>query len=87
MINSFEQELSGGHPNSLGNTVAIVEQVLNDESKFDDLYQCYFSGDEVVKLRVSNAMKRIAKANIHLLIPYIDKFLNINLFFFFKQQL
>ena len=51
--------LSGGHPNSLGRTVEVVDAVLADRSRLDDLYRCYFSVDEVVRLRVSSAMKRV----------------------------
>jgi len=72
----FEERLKGGHPNSLGNTVIIVEEVLADPELFDSLFQCYFSDDEVVRLRVSNAMKRICSQNKLLLVPYINKFLN-----------
>ncbi len=72
----FESRLMGGHPNSLGNTVEVVEEVLAHPEKFDELFHCYFSKDEVVRLRVSNAMKRIAKADRSLLLPYLDRFLN-----------
>ncbi|MDT0607026.1 hypothetical protein [Croceitalea rosinachiae] len=75
-MSNFEERLKGGHPNSLGNTVEIVEEILNDPSLFDELFHCYFSTDEVVRLRVSNGMKRICKANKKLLIPFIDRFLN-----------
>ncbi len=74
-MDSFEQLLSGGHPNSLGNTVEVVETVLADPSRFEALFSCYFSKDEVVRLRVSNAMKRICKENRSLLVPYINRFL------------
>jgi hypothetical protein len=72
----LEKQLTGGHPNSLGNTEAVVSQVLKDHSLFEELFNCYFSDDEVVRLRVSNAMKRICKAQKLLLLPYIDRFLN-----------
>ena len=72
---SIEERLSGGHPNSLGNTIEVVEDVLAHPEIFDELFQCYFSKDEVVRLRVSNAMKRIEKENHALLLPYIDRFL------------
>lgn len=76
MINHFESQLTGGHPNSLGNTLAVVNQVIENKSLFDDLFNCYFSQDEVVRLRVSNAMKRICMADKSVLVPYIDRFLN-----------
>lgn len=71
----FEQRLTGGHPNSLGNTIEVVAEVLAYPEAFDELFQCYFSRDEVVRLRVSNAMKRICKASKPLLLPYLDRFL------------
>jgi hypothetical protein len=72
---TLEAMLTGGHPNSLGNTVAVVHSVLTDKYKLEELYQCYFSDDAVVRLRVSNAMKRICKEHPDWLIPYIDRFL------------
>ena len=75
-MTNFEERLKGGHPNSLGNTVEIVEEVLDDHTKFDELFNCYFSTDEVVRLRVSNAMKRICKAEKQILLPYLDRLLS-----------
>ena len=72
-MDNFEKALTGGHPNSLGNTVAVVEVVLEDPSRFDELFNCYYSEDPVVRLRVSNAMKRIGKANKTILVPYADR--------------
>ncbi len=74
-MNNFEQRLTGGHPNSLGNTVEVVEEVLANHANFDELFNCYFSEDEVVRLRVSNAMKRVCAEEKQLLVPYIDRFL------------
>ncbi len=58
-METFEEMLTGGHPNSLGRTVEVVNIVLADRTRLDDLYQTYFSQDEVVRLRVSSAMKRV----------------------------
>ena len=74
-MQSFEERLKGGHPNSLGNTVEIVDEVLAENELFNELFNCYFSNDEIVRLRTSNAMKRICNAKKAILIPYIDRFL------------
>lgn len=74
-MKNFEKQLTGGHPNSLGNTIQVVEEVLAETALFDELFNCYFSEDDVVRLRVSNAMKRISKANKSIVLPYIDRFL------------
>ncbi|MGD1891785.1 MAG: hypothetical protein ACFB15_14490 [Cyclobacteriaceae bacterium] len=73
--NSLEKRLSGGHPNSLGNTVEVVDEVLTKPERLEELYQCYFSDDEVVRLRTSNAMKRICQQYPNWLVPYIDRLL------------
>lgn len=75
-MNDFINRLKGGHPNSLGNTIEIVEEVLSDHHLFDELFHCYFSDDEVVRLRTSNAMKRVCKEQKSLLLPYIPRFLD-----------
>jgi hypothetical protein len=75
MLSAFEQRLSGGHPNSLGNTLQVVDEILKDKQKLEQLYQCYFSKDEIVRLRVSNAFKRICKEHPDWLVPYIDRFI------------
>jgi len=75
-MQNFEDRLKGGHPNSLGNTVEVVEEVLAEPSYFNELFECYFSDDEVVRLRVSNAMKRICRAEKPILVPYIDRLLD-----------
>jgi len=72
----FEERLSGGHPNSLGDTVKVVEEVLKQPKRFQELFDCYFSDDEVVRLRTSNAMKRVARENKALLVPYLDAMLD-----------
>ena len=64
--------LSGGHPNSLGRTIEVVDVVLADRSRLEALYQCYFSTDEVVRLRVSNAMKRVTIERPDWTMDYIE---------------
>lgn len=76
MFKSFEKMLTGGHPNSLGNTIEVVEVVLASPDRFDELFSCYKSSDEVVRLRTLNAMKRIEKEKRELLVPYIDRFIS-----------
>lgn len=68
--------LTGGHPNSLGRTIEVVEMVLADPDRFADLFACYGSADAVVRLRVSNAMKRVDADRHDLLVPYLDRFID-----------
>ena len=75
MAETFEQMLTGGHPNSLGRTVEVVDIVLSDTDRFGELFDCYRSQDEVVRLRTSSAMKRVEAERHDLLLPYIDRFI------------
>ena len=74
-MKNFEERLTGGHPNSLGNTLEVVEEVFTDHTLFEELFNCYFSEDEVVRLRTSNAVRRVCMAYQPILVPYIDRLL------------
>ncbi len=76
MADAFETMLSGGHPNSLGRTEDVVEAVLADPDRLAELYACYGSKDEVVRLRVSSAMKRVQVARPDLIVPYFDRLID-----------
>ena len=76
-VEKFGDMLTGGHPNSLGRTIEVVDIVFDNRKRLDELYNCYFSDDEVVRLRTSNAMKRISREKPEWLVPYIDKLINV----------
>lgn len=71
----FESMLSGGHPNSLGRALEVVELVLADADRLQALFDCYASPDEVVRLRTSNALKRIARQRPQWLLPWLEQLL------------
>ncbi len=72
MVERFEEMLAGGHPNSLGRTVEVVDAVLADRTRLAQLYDCYFSDDEVVRLRVSSALKRVTTQHPEWTIELMD---------------
>ena len=74
-VMSFEQSLKGGHPNSLGNTLEVVDTVLGNTDKVEDLFLCYQSDDETVRLRTSNAFKRIFRAKPDLFKKWKKRFI------------
>lgn len=59
-VSIYEGLLSGGHPNSLGNTVEVVAAVGDNPDLLAELIATYASDDPVVRLRVSSALKRVA---------------------------
>lgn len=69
----FEAMLTGGHPNSLGRTEEVVAEVLADRSRLDELFACYESDDDVVRLRVSSALKRVTIVRPDWMTPYVDR--------------
>lgn len=73
MSDDFETMLTGGHPNSLGRTEDVVECVLADRRRLGALFSCYVSDDEVVRLRVSSAVKRITIARPEWTMEYMDR--------------
>ncbi|MEO1191896.1 MAG: hypothetical protein AAFY02_09075 [Pseudomonadota bacterium] len=72
MAETFEEMLTGGHPNSLGRTVEVVDLVLAEPARLEELFGCYGSADAVVRLRTSSAVKRVEWAWHDLLLP-IDR--------------
>jgi hypothetical protein len=75
-MESFESMLTGGHPNSLGRTVEVVDLVIANQAKLRELVDCYNSDDEVVRLRVSSAIKRVEVERHEWLLPYLDELIN-----------
>lgn len=75
MTEPFEEILTGGHPNSLGRTLEVVDTVLADRKRVTELFDCYQSDDEVVRLRVSNALRRVQAKRPDLLVPLLDRLL------------
>jgi hypothetical protein len=73
--NRFEPVLTGGHPNSLGNTVSVVDEVLADRALLPELVACYRSDDPVVRLRVSSAIKRVAQQRPQWVAAHLDDLL------------
>lgn len=68
--------LTGGHPNSLGRTVEVVEMVQQTPDLLAALYRCYDSADEVVRLRTSSAFKRLFRAEPAWFDAYADRFID-----------
>lgn len=68
--------LTGGHPNSLGRTEEVVALVLAEPARFAELFDCYRSDDEVVRLRVSSALKRVEPERRDLIMAYLDRLID-----------
>ncbi|HEX6258902.1 MAG TPA: hypothetical protein VFZ48_05480 [Candidatus Saccharimonadales bacterium] len=75
MIEKFTEMLrAGGHANSLGRVDEVIELVLHDRSRLDELYKCLFDQDAWVRMRAADALEKVCRKHPDWLLPYIDKF-------------
>lgn len=66
--------MTGGHANSLGRVNEVIESVLRDSLRMDELYECLFDDDAWVRMRAADALEKICREHPNWLLPYIDKF-------------
>jgi hypothetical protein len=64
----------GGHANSLGRVNDVIEIVLGDKSRIDELYGCLFDDDAWVRMRAADAIEKICREHPDWLLPYVDRF-------------
>lgn len=67
--------LTGGHPNSLGRTLDVVDCVLADPARMRELFACFHSEDDIVRLRIANACRRIFKERPDWFSDYAERLL------------
>ncbi|MHA7238311.1 hypothetical protein [Arthrobacter sp. TMS1-12-1] len=75
-MEAIESMLTGGHPHSMGRTVEVVELVVADRSRLQELFGCYGSEDPVVRLRTSSALKRVEAERHEWLVPFADRLID-----------
>ena len=60
----------------MGRTLEVVEAVLASPDRMEELYQSYFSDDEIVRLRTSSSIKRVFHAHPEWFDAYVDRLLS-----------
>jgi hypothetical protein len=74
MMEKFEEILKvGGKSNSLGRADEVVELVLHDRKRLEELYDCIFSIDAWVRMRAIDSLEKVCRQHPEWLVPYIDK--------------
>jgi hypothetical protein len=71
----FIEALAGGHPNSLGRTPEVVEVVLADHGRLDELFACLESPDVLIRLRAGDALEKVCRERPEWFAPYAERFL------------
>ncbi len=57
----------------MGRTLEVMEIVKTDPSRTEELFELYFQEDEWVKLRSSNALKRLWREDNDNIKPFVNK--------------
>ena len=73
---NFEIMLTGGDPRTLGKVDDVIGIVNKEPTLLANLFNCIQSNDQVVRMRVSDALEKICKQNPEWFIPYKDQLLN-----------
>lgn len=75
MKESFKEILTeGGESNSLGRANEVIEIVLNDSSRLDELYDCLFNEDAWVRMRAVDSVEKVCRVHPEWIAPYVDRF-------------
>ena len=75
-MESFAEILAAdGHKNSLGRSGEVVEAVLGDESRLEELYTYLFEDDAWVRMRAADAIEKVFRKQPEWSRSYIDRLL------------
>lgn len=77
MSSRFADMLRGGHPNSLGNTEQVVSITLADHDRLDELFAGIADPDEVVGMRVGDALEKVCREQPGWFVPRIDHIIDV----------
>jgi hypothetical protein len=73
-MESFEEILTvGGKTNSLGRAGEVMDVVLKDHSRLDELYACVSADNPWVRMRAIDSFEKICRTHPEWIEPYIDK--------------
>jgi hypothetical protein len=73
---TFAEMLRGGHPNSLGRTPEVVDLVLADRARLADLFAAINDPDQLVRLRVGDALEKVCREEPAWFEPHVDDVLD-----------
>lgn len=66
---------AGGKSNSLGRTAEVIEAVLDDKTRLEELYLCVLDQDAWVRMRAIDAIEKVCRQHPDWILPYIDRFI------------
>ena len=66
----------GGKKNTLGRAEEVVQIVVADHSRLDELYRCLFEDDAWLRMRAIDALEKVCRVQPGWLQPYADQLLH-----------
>ncbi|HOJ00471.1 MAG TPA: hypothetical protein PLL88_02540 [Anaerolineaceae bacterium] len=76
-MNQILKLLSGGDRRSIGRSDEVVELILQQPDKFDDLFRGFYETDPVIRMRTADAVEKVTAQDPALLIPYKEPMLEL----------
>ncbi len=74
-LGPVEALLTGGNPRGLRNAGIVVDAASRQPERLDELVQCVFSADEIVRMRASDALEKVCRAHQGLLQRFVPRLL------------
>lgn len=76
MSESFAEKLAiGGKTNSLGLAEEVVQEVLNDKTRLEELYNCLFESDAWLRMRAADSLEKVCRVHPEWFESYVDRIL------------
>ena len=74
--NFADMLIVGDKSNSLGKVSEVIEHILHDPDRLEELYSCLFNEDAWVRMRAADALEKICRQHSDWLEAFIDRFPN-----------
>ena len=72
----ISEMLTGGDPRSLGETEQVFKLVLSHPERLEELFNCVFHPDEVVRMRAGDALEKVCRQKPEWFEPFKERLLN-----------
>jgi hypothetical protein len=72
---AVEALLTGGDPRSLRNADIVVDAASRQPERLEELVQCVFSADDIVRMRASDALEKVCRSHPRLVQRFVPRLL------------
>jgi hypothetical protein len=75
-MDKIKKLLSGNDRRSIGSSNEVVTMVNKNEKLFDELFNCLYSDDKIIRMRAADAIQKIVESKQAIIKDYKDAVLN-----------